>query len=325
MLQGLLARLIEILSVPGQPVWLLVLIPVLAFVTVLLVVMALTVPGETTVQERLRAYGYDLSRQPTGDLRQPFTNRVLLPFLRAIASLVNKLTPGSMVSGARVKLRQAGQPIDLTLFLFLRLAMTVLLPGLYLGPGLLAGKPLQAMDIGIGLLFLYIGNRLPDIWLSFKIDGRRDAITRALPDALDLIVVCVEAGYGLEAAVAKVVEATRGPLAQEFKQMLGEISVGRPRRDAMRDMAERAGSPDLQTFIAAILQADQMGVAIAEALRIQADAMRVRRRQRAEEQIAKAPVKMLFPLTAFIFPALLVVIAGPAFLKIFAMFASLQR
>ena len=325
MLQGLLAQLLNALAALDQSLLLVIAIPVLAFVTVLLVVTALAAPPETTVQSRLRAYGYDLTRQPIGDLNQPFTSRVLLPIGRGLAGLVARLTPGSMVSSARLRLRQAGHPLGLTTFLFLRLLMTVLLPGIYLGPSLLSGRPIQLLEWAIGFFLFYLGNRLPDIWLSFRLDARRDAITRALPDALDLIVVCVEAGYGLEAAVSRVVEATTGPLAQEFGQMLSEISMGRPRRDAMRDMTQRAGSPDLQTFIAAILQADQMGVAIADALRIQADAMRVRRRQRAEEQIAKAPVKMLFPLTAFLFPALLVVIAGPAFIKIFAMFASMQR
>jgi tight adherence protein C len=168
------------------------------------------------------------------------------------------------------------------------------------------------------------GNRVPDFWLSTKITARRNAIVKALPDTLDLVVVCVEAGNSLEAGIARVAERLKGPLADELGRMLGEMSLGKLRREALRDLAKRAAVPDLQTFVAAILQADQMGVSIASALRVQADAMRVRRRQRAEEAAAKLPIKMLFPLLLMIFPALLVVILGPAAIYLMGLFGSVS-
>lgn len=299
---------------------LLFVVPVMLFVAIMLVVLTLSAPKETTTVSRLRAYGYNLAERPGGDLSQPAYERLLLPVLRGLGAAAYRLTPTGVVESARDKLSKSRTGMSLGLFLFLRLLVGGLVPAVYLLFVFLRGRP-GVMEWAIAIFLVYLGWRLPDMWLSLKIDARKTEITRSLPDALDLIVVCVEAGYGLEAAIARVCEATKGPLAEEFNQMLAEVSLGRSRRDAMRAMSERSGSADLQTFIAAILQADQMGVNIATALRVQADAMRVRRRQRAEEAIAKAPVKMLFPLTAFIFPALFIVLLGPAMMKIAAMFS----
>ena len=301
-----------------------VLIPVLVLVTFLLAGLALVAPRETTVQNRLRAYGYDLAHRPGGDLSQPFFERVILPVARRFGAFIVGLTPAGLADRTRQRLREARANVSPGLFLLARAAGGLLLTALYLLYAL-RGSGWTILIVGLALVFFYAGQRLPDIWLSLRIDGRRNQITKALPDALDLIVVCVEAGYGLEAAIAKVTESTQGPLAEEFAQALAEINLGRARRDALREMGERAGSTDLRTFVAAILQAELMGVGIASALRIQADAMRVRRRQRAEELIAKAPVKMIIPLAAFIFPSLFVVLLGPAMMKIFDMFTKIAR
>lgn len=303
----------------------LVLIPILAFVTVVLLAYALVAPKQTTTQGRLRAYGYNLSRRTAGDLSQPFTERVIWPALARLARSIAKLTPSGVIARSQERLRQARSPMSLTTFLLLRVVFAVAFPAFIIGAPLMNGQEIGLRQWAMAAVLLLIGYRGPDMWLSFRIDARREQITRALPDALDLIVVCVEAGNGLEAAIAKVVETTSGPLAQEFGQALTEISLGRTRREALHDLAERGGSNDLQAFIAAILQADQMGVSIADTLRVQADAMRVRRRQHAEELIAKAPVKMLLPMTGFIFPALMIVLLGPAAMKIMAMFAGLPR
>jgi tight adherence protein C len=301
-----------------------VVLPVVVFVTVLLVGAATIAPGETTIQSRLRAYGYDLASQTGGDLRQPFWQRIVLPVGKGLGRALYRLTPSGQVASVQERLRQAGHPINLTVFLILRFVMGLLVPLLGLLYFLLQGPGVGLVAVVVLLFLAYFGFRLPDIWLMFKIDARRDRITRDLPDALDLVVVCVEAGCSLETAIAKVVESTHGPLAEEFAQMLEHVSLGRSRRVALHERAERCGSPDLQTFVAAITQADQMGVNIGTALRVQADAMRVRRRQRAEELIAKAPVKMLFPMIAFIFPALFVVIAGPAVIRIARFFSTMS-
>lgn len=303
---------------------LIAIIPILAFITVGLFAYALASPQAAPLHERLKAYGYDIRTYGGGDLTEPFTDRVIAPIGRWFLALVRGLTPQSMREHAISRLEQAGQPMSVTRYLVVRFAVMIGLP-----VGLLLSR-LLARDIGllhvlIGIFLFWFGGRLPDIWLSFRIDARRDKIRRSLPDALDLITVCVEAGYGLEAALAKVAERTGGPLAYEFNRALTEIRLGKPRRDALRDLSVRAGVTELQSFIAAILQADQMGVSIAQVLRVQADAIRIRRQQRAEELALQAPVKMLFPLFIFIFPTLMMVILTPAGIKIMGLLSKMAQ
>jgi tight adherence protein C len=140
-----------------------------------------------------------------------------------------------------------------------------------------------------------------------------------LPDVLDLLTVSVEAGLGFDQAVVKVIEKFKGPLAEEFHRTLQEVRMNKPRREALRALADRVGIDDLTAFIAALIQADQLGVSIAKVLRIQSDQMRIKRRQRAEEQAQKASIKMLFPLIFFIFPAMFIVLLGPAVLSMMGM------
>ena len=174
--------------------------------------------------------------------------------------------------------------------------------------------------LAITLVLAGVGWNLPVIWINSKISSRRKIVTRALPDALDLIIVCVEAGNSLDSALAIVSLRLKGPLADEFARMLREIALGKGRHDAMHDMAMRVGAPDLQSFVAAIVQADQLGVSIGQVLRVQGEAMRVRRRQRAEESAAQAPVKMLIPLVLFILPSLMIIIMGPVVLGLIKQF-----
>jgi tight adherence protein C len=160
------------------------------------------------------------------------------------------------------------------------------------------------------------GFMMPNIWLSTKISARKGAITRALPDALDLLTISVEAGLGFDLALAKVVEKWNNALTMEFARVLTEMRVGKPRRESLRDMVARTEVGDVTAFVAAIIQADQLGVSISRVLQIQSEQMRIRRRQRAEEKAHQAPVKMTFPMVFLIFPALLIVILGPAIPRI---------
>ncbi|MHB0869167.1 MAG: type II secretion system F family protein [Chloroflexota bacterium] len=299
-----------------------VVVPILAFVTIALFAFALAAPHRSELQERLRAYGYDVKALSGGDLGEPFSARVLAPIVGVLPRLVRSLTPEEMRERAIARLEAAGRPMSAGTFLTVRFATMLLLPAAVLLPRLLA-RDIGWLHLILGVVLIYVGNRLPDIWLSFRIDGRRDQVRKALPDALDLIVVCVEAGYGLEAALAKVTERTSGPLSEEFKRAMAEIRLGKPRREALHDLSARLGEPDVQSFIAAITQADQMGVSIAQVLRVQADAARVRRRQRAEEKALQAPVKMLFPLFLFIFPVLMMVILAPAAVRLSAFFGQM--
>jgi tight adherence protein C len=169
------------------------------------------------------------------------------------------------------------------------------------------------------LLFTAIicGILLPEMLLSRRINERRQKIVRSLPDVLDLLTVSVEAGLGFDLALVRVTERFPGALAQELSSALQEMRLGRSRREALQDMSDRVGAEDLSNFISSLVQADKLGVGLGNILRLQSDEVRRKRRQRAEEQAMKAPVKMLLPLVFFIFPALFVVLLGPALIQIF--------
>jgi tight adherence protein C len=301
---------------------LLVLLPVIVAITVAMLIYALTVPRPSQLQERLKAYGYDLQPGNAPDLNQSFAQRVLTPLGRGLLALAHRLTPNEIHEGAVQRLQHAGQPMDVATYLVLRLLVIVALPILVLLPALVA-RNVTWVNILVALVVLVVATRISDIWLTFRIDARLDNIRKTLPDAIDLITVCVEAGNGLESAMARITERTTGPLADEFKVTLNEIRLGKSRRDALRDLSDRVGLDDLRSFTAAVIQADQTGVSIAQVLRVQADAMRIRRRQRAEEKAAQAPVKMLLPMFVFIFPALLIVILGPALLRLTNLFGTI--
>jgi tight adherence protein C len=162
-----------------------------------------------------------------------------------------------------------------------------------------------------GLVGVVFGWFTPDLLLHSKTRARQKQIGRALPDALDLLVISVEAGLGFDSAIHRLVEKKSDALAAEFARVLAEMRVGRSRRDALKDLVLRTQVPDLNAFVGAILQAEQLGVSVTRVLSVQADQMRVMRRQRAEEKAAQLQLKLIFPLAIFIFPALCIVIMGP--------------
>lgn len=168
-----------------------------------------------------------------------------------------------------------------------------------------------------------VGFYLPDIWLHLKIARRKEKIMEGCPDALDLLVVCVEAGMGLDAAIDRVtreIELSNKPLSEEFKILTLEMKAGKSRRDAMRDLAIRTDLEDLNNLVTLLVQTDRFGTSVASALRVHSDSMRTQRYQRAEEKAVKLPVKLLFPLILFIFPSLFVIILGPALIRVFRTF-----
>ncbi len=251
------------------------------------------------------------------ELQQPLFERTLRPLASRLSGLAQRFASPSKVSRTEKRLSMAGNPGDLRTvdFLGLKLVMAGLVgAGTFVLFGILLGNPpfgfVGAAALG-GLGFLG-----PELWLSRRIKARQKAILLATPDTLDLLTISVRAGLSFDGALAKVVEKTRGPLADEFRRALAEIRVGKTRRDALRDVTGRTDVSALNNFIGAIIQAEQLGVSISKVLQVQSEQLRIERRQRAEELAAKAPIKMLFPLVGCIFPSMFIVILGPAVILI---------
>lgn len=250
------------------------------------------------------------------ELAQPFSERVLKPFLRVLASIVSRFTPQRNAEATRHSLELAGNPYNWTVADFLGLrALFGIFTAALMGVVFLFinGQPL----IVIGMLCVggILGFLLPFVWLRMKIRRRQDNIERALPDALDLLTISVEAGLGFDSALQRVAEQWDNELGNGFARALAEIRIGKLRSDALRDMASRMEVPDVTTFCAAVIQTDILGVPIAKVLRIQSEQMRIKRRQRAEEKANKAPIRMLFPLVFLIFPAIYIVLLGPVVIR----------
>lgn len=246
------------------------------------------------------------------ELQQPFFQRVILPTSKSVLVALGKYGPKQSAERLKVNLQQAGNPGNITPLMFsgLRIALCAILLVLF------GFVTFRTMDFLQAMLYTTlgaaIGYLLPGIWLGQQIKKRKYNIVKALPDALDLLTIAVEAGLAFDSGIQRVADKWDNELSREFRRVLQDMRLGRTRRDALKDLATRTGVEDVQTFTAAIIQADQLGVSMAKILRIQSDQMRIRRRQRAEELAQKAPVKMLFPMVFLIFPALFVVILGPA-------------
>lgn len=252
------------------------------------------------------------------ELEQPFSERVLRPLFQKLAAFAERFTRRrqagpqreSQMDRTRRRLLLAGSPNRWTVSDWLGVKVFAALIGA--GLGALFGALLDIAFLPIGIILgAIIGFIAPEVWLSRQIAARQKAITKALPDALDLLVISVEAGLGFDAAMARVVAKSDTPLSRELARVMAEMRVGRPRREALKDMVARTEVPDLAQFVAAIVQAEQLGVSVSQVLTVQAEQMRVLRRQRAEQEAQQAPLKMLFPMLIFIFPALCLIILGP--------------
>lgn len=250
------------------------------------------------------------------DLSLPFVERVLKPSVEGMARAMSKVLPASLIADVQKQLVMAGSPMKLNTFLtFWAVAMaTFAAMGLLMFAVLPNSLIFQKVMISASMTAL--GWMAPRMWLKAQVKARQKLIIKALPDALDLVTTCVEAGLGLDAALARVSEKSSGPLAMELGRMLRDVAMGKLRKEALTEMAERCGVEELTSFINSVIQAEQLGVGIAQVLRVQSDQLRVKRRQRAEQAAHEAPIKMLFPLVLFIFPAFLMVILGPAAIRI---------
>lgn len=271
------------------------------------------------VQARLSQIGVQAKSLEELELQLPFLDRTLRPLAQRLSGAAARITSTGYTERIDKRLALAGYPGGMRTaeFLGMRLIAAGVGAGLSAVFGLLFLGGASGMLIG-GALGAGVGYLAPDLWLRRRIRARQHQILLQIPDALDLLTISVRAGLGFDAALQKVVEKMEGALPDEFRRALAEVRVGRARRDALRDIVTRTEVPALSNFIGAVIQAEQLGVAIAKVLQIQSEQLRIERRQRAEELAAQAPIKMLFPLVGCIFPSMFIVILGPAMIRILA-------
>ena len=306
-------------GIPTTTIVLIVLGVALFLVVILLLVrMARRRPkGVTALEARLAEYSdrdTPISLEEI-EMSASFAERIVYPAMDAVSRFVTQLTPAKTLENIRHKLDLADNPGNMTpsRFLALRVVAMVVLGGLILGLMIIAKLPMSRR-----VLFTVVGTALgfflPALWLGSLIRRRQKAVVRELPDTLDLLTICVEAGLGFDQAVQKVVEKSANELSRAFNRYLQEVGLGKARREALQSTSDRLEVADVTTFIAAIIQASDLGVSMAKILRIQSEQMRIRRRQRAEQEAHRAPIKMLFPMAFLIFPSIFIVLLGPAIL-----------
>lgn len=253
------------------------------------------------------------------ELEQPFMERVVIPIIKRMGEVSARFTPEKLLQETALKLELAGNPgrIDASTFLATRFVGAAVFGGLLL---LISNLPTVNWPAGrvflVVSIFTLLGFFFPQLWLGSKISRRQNEVRKALPDALDLLTICVEAGLGFEAAMSKVADKWENELSIMFGRCIREIQLGKTQREALRDMADRIGLPELTSFVAAVIQSQLLGVSMAKVLRIQSDQMRMKRRQRAEEEAHKAPVKMIIPMALLTFPSIMIILMAPAAFQI---------
>jgi tight adherence protein C len=273
------------------------------------------------VQARLTQLGAMQARNLEElELQQPFIERTLRPLAARLSGSLSRVASNSFQENTAKRLALAGNPGNLRVADWLGVKAVAAVVGALLFVLLFVVVGFMGLPVPLNFLMaiigLLLGYTLPEFWLGGRVRKRQHAILLQIPDALDLLTISVRAGLGFDAALGKVVEKLHGPLTDEFRRALAEVRVGKARREALRDIVPRTEVGPLTNFIGAIIQAEQLGVSISKVLQVQSEQLRIERRQRAEEQAAKAPIKMLFPLVGCIFPSLFIVILGPAIILI---------
>jgi tight adherence protein C len=294
----------------------------LLFFAILSLALAVFLVGEvaTAPQRRRqvalrRATTYGARRGETAETLPRFRERVLAPSVERLATIALRLNPKVSVESIGKRLIASGLSPRISTSQFLAMKAGLGLAGL--GVGAVFGAVLAPVaGVFIAPMLAAVGFVAPDTILTFRIRARRERIRSELPDALDLLAVSVEAGLGLDGAISKLTEHMHGALVDEFALTLGEMRIGEARAEALKKLAERVPAPEVSAFVRSVIQAEQLGISLGRILRVQAADSRLRRQAAAEERAMKAPIKMLFPTAIFIFPAMFVVILGPAFLNI---------
>jgi tight adherence protein C len=280
-----------------------------AFVSVGGLVLYASGVGQRKVETRLAGLRQSSTQAA---LDAPFSDRVVFPVFGGIAKALIEVLPHSFVKRASQQLVTAGSPMTTQSFFTLVAIIAILLPlSLIALMAMASGGSVSPVGLFVALALGAFAALLPFLWLSRRMRSRQLAIWKNLPDAFDLITVSVEAGLGLDAALRHVSEKLRGPFSEEVSQTLREVGMGRPRREALEDMADRIRVEELTTFVNSVIQAEQLGTSLGRVLRAQGVSIRTKRRQKAEELSRKAPVKMVFPLVLFIMPTFFIITLGP--------------
>lgn len=274
-------------------------------------------PRQKSVAARLNKIMGDA--KAVGSTRS-FKERVISPIIHAFVNQAAKVAPRGQAEKINAQLILANVDNYWSITDWQGLKYGIALGGGFISLIIAAVAPVALTwrfeIIILGFLLSYLS---PSLWLKFKGKARMVEITETLPDILDLLTISVEAGLGFDAALLKVVEKGKGILAAEFNRVLQEIKMGKPRRDSLRDLAKRNPTNDLKTWVAALVQADQLGISMGRVMRNQSKEIRTRRRQRIEEKAQKAPVKVMVPLVLFIFPSVFIVVLGPAIIELITM------
>ncbi len=307
------------------------LLVLLLIVGVVIVGMRVATQEETETDPVLArlaelSQGGSVSSLEEVELQQPFRERIIIPLLKRIGDFSLRFTPQKALQDTELKLEMAGRPyrLEATAFLSLRFVTPAVFIVFFLFIFSVAPAPPPLSRRLLLIAFSgFVGFYFPQLWLQSQINRRQKDILKSMPDALDLLTICVEAGLGFEAAMSKVAEKWQTALGYEFMRVIREVQLGVPRRQALRSMAQRVGLTEMNSFVSAIIQSETLGASLAKVLRIQAEQMRIRRRQRAEEEANKAPVKMTIPMVFLIFPSIFIILLTPAAIQIIRVFKNI--
>lgn len=293
---------------------------ILLSASVYYLIKALSASGDT-IKSRLNRIKEDGQTEEEAIYSKPFTERALKPVFESIGKGLLKMAPTEWIHSMELKIIMAGKPKGRSVkdWLTLQAIFTLVFPGLILILFTQMHAPLKNTVL-ITLSMAAVGLLYPNLVLNSKIRARQKEILKTLPDVMDLLTVSVEAGLNFDAALARVVDKMPGTLSDEFEIVLQEIKVGRSKKEALYDMADRLNVQDLRSFIGAVVQADQLGVSLGRVLRIQAEQIRLNRKQNIQEKAMKAPIKILLPMVIFIFPVIFIVLLGPVVINLMDMF-----
>lgn len=289
---------------------------------IMIVIISLRWFNADDVSERIEQFVTDSEGNPVNwriqkmaerrDFSSSFASRTVFPFFRRIAQFLGRYTPAGTMEAIGRQLVIAGHPYNLGPREFYGIRIVTTAAGIFLGYMVLARRGLDLLNILLAFCVFLLLFLFPVLWLRLKVNKRQKLIQKQLPDALDMLSVCATAGLGFDQSLQRVSEFWNTELSAEFARTIAEMEMGLSRSEALRNLADRLDVPELSSFVTLILQADQLGMSIADTLTSQAEQMRVERHYRAEEQARKIPIKMLLPMVFLIFPAILAIILGPA-------------